>query len=543
MKIVGASVGNCVHVAGIISFLSLARSVGHEVIFLGPATPVDELLQRARDEKADMIAVSYRLTPEVARSLFREMEEKIPEYGLQDKKFVFGGTEKVAEIAKEFSFFSKVFSKESRRELLMYLKGRHEEKEGNYLPAQTLLKRIEENAPYPILRHHFGRPTLDETVKGIEELSESGLIDVISLAPDQNAQEYFFEPHKMKPELSGAGGVPIRKKEDFSKLYEASRRGNYPLMRCYAGTTHIVEMAKILHETINNAWAAIPLSWYNELDGRSERKFVEAVKENMEGIKWNAEQGLPVEINEPHQWTLRSAHDTIFVTMAYIAAYVAKKLGVKHYVSQYMLNTPPGVSFEMDLAKMLAAKKMIGTLEDENFHVITEVRPGLMIFPSDLDEAKGQLGLSITEAMFLKPQIVHVVAFTEADHAAKADEIIQSLKIAKRIVEESVEGLPNVLENDNVKKRIDELISQADTLVNEIKKLSSAKEPLLDPQTYHEALKIGYLDTPNFIGSKVGRGKIMTAIVDGKCEAIDPKSGRVLKEEERIRALASSSNG
>ena len=542
MKIVGASVGNCVHVAGIISFLSLARSVGHDVIFLGPATPVDELLQRARDEKADMIAVSYRLTPEVARSLFREMEEKIPEYGLQDKEFVFGGTEKVAEIAKEFSFFSKVFSKESRRELLMYLKGRHEEKEGNYLPAQTLLKRIEENAPYPILRHHFGRPTLDETVKGIEELSESGLIDVISLAPDQNAQECFFEPHKMKPELSGAGGVPIRKKEDFSKLYEASRRGNYPLMRCYAGTTHIVEMAKILHETINNAWAAIPLSWYNELDGRSERKFVDAVKENMEGIKWNAEQGLPVEINEPHQWTLRSAHDTIFVTMAYIAAYVAKKLGVKHYVSQYMLNTPPGVSFEMDLAKMLAAKKMIGTLEDENFHVITEVRPGLMIFPSDLDEAKGQLGLSITEAMFLKPQIVHVVAFTEADHAAKADEIIQSLKIAKRIVEESVEGLPNVLENDNVKKRIDELISQADTLVNEIKKLSSAKEPLLDPQTYHEALKIGYLDTPNFIGSKVGRGKIMTAIVDGKCEAIDPKSGRVLKEEERIRAL-SSSNG
>ncbi len=540
MKIVGASIGNCVHVAGILSFLGLARSVGHEVIFLGPAVPVDELLKKAHEEDADMIAISYRLTPQVAKELFKEIEEKIPKYGLENKTFVFGGTSKVAEVAKEFSFFSKVFSKESRRELVMYLKGQTKEKKENFMPAQTLLKRIEENAPYPLIRHHFGQPTLEETIKGIEKMAESGLIDVISLAPDQNAQQYFFEPQKMKAELSGAGGVPIRKKEDFMKLYEASRRGNYPLMRCYAGTTHIVEMAKTLHETINNAWAAIPLSWYNELDGRSERKFVDAVRENMEGIKWNASQGLPVEINEPHQWTLRSAHDTIFVTMSYIAAYVAKKLGVKNYVSQYMLNTPPGVSFEMDLAKMLAAQKMISTLEDENFKVITEVRPGLMIFPSDMDEAKGQLGLSLTEGMFLKPQIVHVVAFTEADHAAKADEIIQSLKIARRVVEESIEGLPNVSEIKNVNQRVDELISEASYLIDEIKKLSSSNEPLLDPQTYDKALKIGYLDTPNFVGSKVGRGKIVTAIIDGKCEAIDPKTGHILKEKERVEKLKSS---
>jgi methylmalonyl-CoA mutase cobalamin-binding subunit len=537
MKIVGASIGNCVHVAGILSFLGLARSVGHEVIFLGPAVSVDELLQKAREEDADMIAISYRLTPEVAQALFEEIEEKIPKYGLKGKLFVFGGTSKVADVARKFSFFSKVFSKESRRELIMYLKGQTAERKKDFVPAQTLLKRIEENAPYPIIRHHFGRPTLEETVKGIEKISESGLIDVISLAPDQNAQQYFFEPEKMKPELSGAGGVPIRKREDLLKLHEASQRGNYPLMRCYAGTTHIVEMAKVLHETINNAWAAIPLSWYNELDGRSERKFVDAVRENMEGIKWNAEQGLPVEINEPHQWTLRSAHDTIFVTMSYIAAYVAKKLGVKNYVSQYMLNTPPGVSFEMDLAKMFAAKEMISTLEDDDFKVITEVRPGLMIFPPDANEAKGQLGLSITEGMFLKPQIVHVVAYTEADHAAKADEIIQSLKIAKRVIEESVDGLPDARETKNVSKRIDELISEATTLIEEIKQLSSAEEPLLDPETYYKALKMGYLDTPNFIGSKVGRGKIVTAIIDGKCEAIDPKTSRILKEKERIEML------
>ncbi len=534
MKIVGASIGNCVHVAGILSFLGLAKAAGHEINFLGPATPIEKLLKKAKD--ADMVAISYRLTPEVAEALFKEIEEKIPLYDLSQKTFVFGGTPSVAKIAKKFKFFSKVFSTESRRELLDYLEGKGKQKDKNTMPAQSLLERIKDNSPYPLIRHHFGQPTLEETVKGIEMLADSGLIDVVSLAPDQNAQQYFFEPEKMKKGLSGAGGVPVRKAEDFVALYNATRRGNYPIMRCYAGTSHVVEMAKLLYETIHNAWAAIPLSWYNELDGRSERKFVDALQENMEAIKWNASQGLPVEINEPHQWTLRHAHDTIFVAMAYISAYVAKKLGVRHYVSQYMLNTPAGTSFEMDLAKMLAAQEMIRTLEDKSFDVITEVRPGLMIFPQDMDEAKGQLGLSITQAMFLHPQILHVVAFTEADHAAKADEIIQSLKMAKRIVEETVKGLPDVSENSRISRRKDELISEAHTLVDEIKKLSNSSEPLLDANTLFKAVKMGYLDTPDFIGSHVGRGKVMTMIVDGKCEAID-ENGNILKEKERLEKL------
>jgi len=420
MKIVGAAVGNCVHVAGILSFMGIARSLGHETIFLGPATPVDKLLGAAVETKADMIAVSYRLTPSVAREIFKEIEEKISKYGLEDRIFIFGGTAQVAEVAREFDFFDRVFSTEREREIVDFLKGDKEKYSEPMIPAQTLIERIKENAPYPVIRHHFGLPTFEETLKGIKEIADSGTVDVISVAPDQNTQQYFFEPKKMKKELSGAGGVPLRSKEDFKRIYEATRRGNYPIMRCYAGTTHIVKMAELLHKMIHNAWAAIPLCWYNELDGRSKRKFTEAVSENMEGIKWNAKHDIPVEINEPHQWGLRNAHDTLFVAMAYVAAYVAKKLGVKNYVAQYMMNTPAGLSPKMDLAKMIAAKKLITSLEDEEFKVITEVRPGLMAFPADMDRAKGQLAFSITEAMELEPQIVHVVSFTEADHVARA---------------------------------------------------------------------------------------------------------------------------
>lgn len=536
MKIVGGAVENCVHVAGILSFLGIARSLGYETIFLGPATPIDKLLGAGVETKAEIIAVSYRLTPSVAREIFKEIEKKIPQYGLENRKFIFGGTPAVAEVAKEFKFFDMAFSTESQREIIKYLKGT-DERHTFQMPAQDLVKRIKENEPYPLIRHHFGLSSLDETIKGIEKISDSQVLDVISLAPDQNTQQFFFEPDKMNKSLDGAGGVPVRTEKDFEMLYQATRRGNYPLMRAYSGTTHVIEMAELLQRTIKNAWAAIPLSWYNELDGRSDRKFVDAVRENMKAIKWHADHGIPVEINEPHQWGLRNAHDAIFVAMGYLSAYVAKKLGVKNYIAQYMFNTPSGLSPKMDIAKMMATKDMIESLISKDFNVITEVRPGLMAFPADLDEAKGQLAFSIGESMFLRPQIVHVVAFTEADHAANADEVIESVKIARRAIEESLKGLPNVRNDPEIGERIDILKSDAKVLLDAMRALSKSEDPFLDPRTYDVAVKIGYLDTPNFVGSKVGKGLISTAIIEGACEVINPKTGEVIREKERIDSI------
>ncbi len=536
MKIVGAAIENDVHVAGILSFLSIARDLGYETIFLGPATPTDKLLDAAVETKAEIIAISYRLAPHVAREIFKRVEEKITQYGLEDRKFIFGGTQAVANVAKEFKFFDKIFSTEERREIIKYLKGT-DEKNASKIPAQDLIKRIQENDPYPLIRHHFGLSSLEETIKGIEKISDSQIIDVISLAPDQNAQQFFFEPEKMNKSLDGSGGVPVRSERDFELLYRATRRGNYPLLRAYSGTTHIIKMAELLQKTIKNAWAAIPISWYNELDGRSERKFIDAVRENLEAIRWHAQNGIPVEINEPHQWGLRMAHDVIFVVMGYIGAYVAKALGVKNYIAQYMLNTPSGVSPRMDIAKMISTKEMIDSLTSEDFNVITEVRPGLMAFPADLDEAKGQLAFSISEAMILKPQIVHVVAFTEADHVANANEVIESSKIARRVIEESLKGIPNVINDPEIEKRVKILKSDAQILLDAIRSLSKSEEPFLDPQTYDAAVKLGYLDTPNFIGSKVGKGLVSTAIINGACEAINPKTGEILRELERINGL------
>ncbi len=37
--ILGAAIGDCVHVAGVVNFLNLAEQVGFRTVMLGPAVP------------------------------------------------------------------------------------------------------------------------------------------------------------------------------------------------------------------------------------------------------------------------------------------------------------------------------------------------------------------------------------------------------------------------------------------------------------------------------------------------------------------------
>lgn len=240
-----------------------------------------------------------------------------------------------------------------------------------------LVTRIEQSYPMPLIRHHFGLPSLNKTIEGVQKIAESQVIDIISIGPDQNAQEHFFQPDGMDPHSDGAGGVPLRKPADLADIYQASRCGNYPVVRCYAGTNALISWADMLEETIHVAWGAVPITWYSELDGRSSRSLIHAISENQQAITHYAKKGIPVEVNESHQWALRNTSDVIEVATAYIASYNAKMLGVKHYVMQYMLNTPPGISFEMDIAKMLAKIDLIEALHDAGFTSYRMIRTGL----------------------------------------------------------------------------------------------------------------------------------------------------------------------
>src|SRR5512136_1818960 len=141
--VVAAALGECVHVAGIANFLRLAEAAGWQTIFLGPAVPIERVLEAAKSEKADLVGVSYRLTPETGERLLGEFAEAASELREQGVRFAFGGTPPVAERAGRLGFFERVFAgSESPEQVLAYLKGQT----GPGLSAvdypQTLVERI-----------------------------------------------------------------------------------------------------------------------------------------------------------------------------------------------------------------------------------------------------------------------------------------------------------------------------------------------------------------------------------------------------------------
>lgn len=537
-RILGASIGNCVHVAGVYHFLQLAEKEGYECKFMGPAVAIDKLFDEIESFKPDIVGISYRLTPENVIPLIKEIAKKAKCLDYKPQ-WSFGGTKPVADIAQKFNMFDFVSDGyDEISDSIRFLRGeKQEESQAGY--GADLIDRIKKNTPYPLLRHHFGLPSVDMTEEGISKIAKAKVLDVISLGPDQNAQQFFFSQEKMNHIYDGAGGVPIRTRQDLVRLKTASQKGNYPLMRCYSGTADVFQYAEMLKDTIDNAWTAIPLFWYNEIDGRGTRPIEQSVKEAQDLIKWHAERNIPVECNEPHHWSLRDAHDVMPIVAAYIAAYNAKRLGVKHYISQYMFNIPHGNTFSMDLARILAMVEMVESLQDEEFVTLRETRAGLPLFHADVSIAKGQLATSTFMQMVLKPHIIHVVGYCEADHAACAEEVIESCKIVKGVIRHTLEDEFSIEKDERIVDRKKHLIDEANVWLEFVtNQYKGIKDPLTDPNVLADIVKRGYLDAVHIVKGGKFRGTLHTRIINGACEAIDEKTGEILSEKNRLERLA-----
>ncbi len=537
-KIIGLTLGNCVHVAGTMNYLNLAERENYKTEFVGIGISIEELIEIIENKKPDIVGLSYRLSPEPLNSILKNLKESIKANdNLKDITWLFGGTEPTALVAEKYNIFDKIFyGNEDIDEVIAYIKGQENLEEEIY--SGNLIERIDSKYPYPIIRHHLGLSSKRRTIEAIEKIADAKVLDVISIAPDQNAQEFFFDQENMDESLSGAGGVPIRSEEDLKDLYNAAQRGNYPLLRSYSGTKNILKFAEVLQSTINNAWCAVPLFWYSELDSRGPRTLKEAITENQQVMAWHGERNIPVEVNDPHHWSLRDAHDAIGVATAYLAAYNAKKMGVKDYIAQFMFNVPAYISAENDLGKMLAKKELIESLEDENFNIYRQARAGLASFPADLYQAKGQLAASAYLAMAIKPHIYHVVGFCEAHHAAEAGDVIESCKIIRGIIKNDFLGSIDLTKDANVQERKKELIEEAEIILNSIRSLNrEVEDPLSDPDTLIQAVKLGILDAPQLKGSSVARGELKTRMVKSALFAYDEENAGIIPEKERIENI------
>jgi hypothetical protein len=379
---------------------------------------------------------------------------------------------------------------------------------------------------------------MEDTIAGIEKIADAQALDVISLGIGQDAQENFFHPERQNLRQKGAGGVPVRSADEYRALYQASRRGNFPMLRTYSGTDDFIKLAEMYVDTIHIAWCAIPLFWFNQMDGRGPWDLDGSIREHQKVMRWYGEHNIPVELNEPHHWGMRDSSDVTFVVSAYLAAYNARAFGVKDYIAQLMFNSPPGLSDAMDLAKMLAVMDMVEPLQHENFKVWKQSRIGLLSHPLDTDAARGHLAAGTYLQMAIKPDIYHIVGHTEADHAATADDVIEASKIVRRAIENSVRGAPDMTADKAITKRRKELVKEAHILLDAISALAGpeAGDPFTDAATLTQTVTAGLMDAPQLRNNKFGRGEVRTRIVDGASVAVDLK-GKHIKEQDRISTL------
>ncbi|NTW09082.1 MAG: methionine synthase, partial [Anaerolineaceae bacterium] len=145
------------------------------------------------------------------------------------------------------------------------------------------------------------------------------------------------------------------------------------------------------------------------------------------------------------------------------------------------------------------------------------------------------LAASVYLQMALNPHIVHVVSFTEADHAATAEDVIDSCRMARKAIENALGGQPDMTADQAILKRKSYLIEQAGMTLQAISDLGTPDggDALIDPQVLANAVKSGILDAPQLAGNPFAQGKIRAGLRDGGWDAISP-DGSHLPEDTRL---------
>lgn len=374
----------------------------------------------------------------------------------------------------------------------------------------TVVKRLEnspKDEPFaPLMRAHVGPyfsqakriESVNEFANWAKQLADAKSLDIISIGTSQLTQSNFGENWEDK--ING-GGVPINSPEEYRMIYEISRP---LLLRTYAGTKNIPDLAKIHEETLNISWHALSIWWFNRLDERGPYELYDSLKQHFETIKYIATTDKPFEANVSHHFGFRGGDDVTYVVSAYLAAKAAKKLGIKTYILQNMLNTPRATWGIQDLAKSRAMLALIRQLEDENFKVLLQPRAGLDYFKTDLDEAKIQLAAvsalmdDIDPHNEMSPPLIHVVSYSEASHLATPEIINESVQITQHAIQEYRKmrkngDIEDMSKNTDVLQRTEELVKSAETIISGIEKYI---EDPYSPEGFYKAFSAGFMPVP-----------------------------------------------
>ena len=411
----------------------------------------------------------------------------------------------------------------------------------------TLVKRIAANrkeSKLPLTRVHVGpyQPNYIEAKKEflswLSSLSVRGLLDIVSVGSSQLSQSDFGTEWGDRP---NGGGVPINSEKDLNDIWQTARP---MLVRTYSATRNVPQMAEVYERTINIAWHALSLWWFNKIDGRGPNNVLKNLQQHFETLKVIARHGKPFEPNIPHHFSFRGGDDYTYVLSSYLAALVAKRLGIRYFVVQTMLNTPKYTWGVQDLAKARALLKLVRELEDGTFTVFHQPRAGLDYFSPNLDKAKIQLA-AVTMMMddiepdkTNGPDIIHVVSYCEAVTLATPDYINESIQITLSALEEyryaKVNGLMEDMKHSNdVRERTEDLYFEVKSIVSA---LETRIPNLYTPEGFYEVFRSGVFAVPYLWEGReefAEAVKWKTGLVNGSVQVLD-EHGKPIKPSQRL---------
>lgn len=372
-------------------------------------------------------------------------------------------------------------------------------------------------------------------------LARAGLLDILSIGTSQLTQSCFGENWE---DRNNGGGVPLNSAAELGMVRDAAAP---MLVRTYAGTKNIAALARIYEETLNICWHALSLWWFNQLDQRGEYDVYTNLKQHLDTIRYAAATGKPFEANVSHHFAFRGADDVTYVVSAYLAAKLAKRLGIRTFVLQNMLNTPRTTWGVQDLAKSRALLTLVRSLADNRFRVLLQPRAGLDLFKPDLNEAKIQLAAvtalmdDIEAGVDTSPDIIHVVSYSEALFLATPDIINESIQITQHTLKayrraRRLGRIPDMTANADVRQRSDELLFAARAV---IAALEAGIPDLYTAEGLYVAMAAGFLPVP-FLWAKTEEfwhaRNWQTKSVSGSVRIIDETGHKM--NPDRVIAIA-----
>lgn len=525
------------HTMGVHASAALLRDCGYNVLISPPEiedaldkisaeSKQKKIVRWIRENKITRIGVSYRLDPSTAVDIVGRLVALLKREGLYEspgamvRSIHFAGlTPACSMIEKEYNGRIGTFrGGESAEETLIKMGipeseiphtitdgckydkellkfGREVIRKGEYEKEKPLVRNLYTNFGtlhdglvdrlnynfkggfQPLIRAHSGPYSADMTreqclkqyIEWCHNLADAGYLDILSIGSSQLSQSNFGEDWSGK---TNGGGVPVNSEKEFADIWEAAKP---MLVRTYSGTKNVVSMADVYERTIDIAWHALSLWWFNELDGRGPNSLYDNLKEHITAIRYIASVGKPVETNVPHHFAFRGCDDVTYIVSAFLAAKLTKKCGVKTFILQNMLNTPRSTWGVQDLAKSRAMLYLIKELQDDDFRVILQTRAGLDYFKPDLEEAKIQLA-AVTAMMDdidpnnqFSPEIIHVVSYSEALFLATPDVLNDSIKITRYALKEyrkrkTLRLTPDVMTED-IQSRTEYLLKSAKKII------------------------------------------------------------------------------